>query len=694
LKCRKRKCATVTATDEGPSHSANKDDVIRRLEDEKLQLEETVQELSCLLDNKKTTSKKDGKTYSMETRMMVYDCIVNQVPTKNIPTVIEKISARSGVKLKDVPHRNTVEQMARELGVISSLQAAEIAISTKNLTLGFDATTQEGVHINSVHFTTTTDCQVLAIDELPGGTAADYQEHVCESVDELARTYSDFYNANYNDIRLKMIDNISNTMSDRVAVNHAAICMINDLWQKTLNELNCHLHPLDTLASSCRSTLKGLEKERGMIFGNDCFASNIVLQMNKMRYKDGKGDPKGFKTFLQDHNLPKGILPRYRGNRLHILFHICGKFVEHYELFKQFLMEGTVSCGGLQAAIRNDFQLDTAKLEIKVLGLFGKLLSGPWMKTFYTSFSDQIDHITGIDLIKDLVHHLKDCCEDPLSLFTRKTDFFGQPLDEEDPVMRKLRSMPHDDVDGEIAMISACLATVITVLERQYKKYFEMDLTEELRKETETARSHNIDAEEIMGMFGAAQQRAPNATLCYLSSRMRAKKNRTVDYLDALSTESRRKVVCWSVAMARKMRKTNRRKHAELQQELSRRVALKRQKKQERDRKAIEKKLKTIKLEDIGKEFSYLESNSLANLTDIMSGTAIGRNICHVWYDTDSLKKTLYSGRIEKLKTKKSNTYVVSYWGEGETHENDAEDYQMSKFELAADFVCEDLVIS
>ena len=75
-------------------------------------------------------------------------------------------------------------------------------------------------------------------------------------------------------------------------VNHAAIRKVNENWGKTLNELNCHLHPLDTIASSCRSTLKVLETCKGHLFGKDCFAGNIVLQINKLRYKDGKGYPK------------------------------------------------------------------------------------------------------------------------------------------------------------------------------------------------------------------------------------------------------------------------------------------------------------------------------------------------------------------------------------------------------------------
>ena len=42
-----------------------------------------------------------------------------------------------------------------------------------------------------------------------------------------------------------------------------------------------------------------------------------MVQINKMQYKDGKGDP-------------RGRLPRYRGNRLHILFYICGTLMQYH----------------------------------------------------------------------------------------------------------------------------------------------------------------------------------------------------------------------------------------------------------------------------------------------------------------------------------------------------------------------------
>ena len=43
-----------------------------------------------------------------------------------------------------------------------------------------------------------------------------------------------------------------------------------------------------------------------------------------------------------------------------------------------------------------------------------------------------------------------------------------------------------------------------------------------------------MDAEEIIGMFGAAKKRAPNSTVCYLSAKLRAQKNKVVDHLDSL----------------------------------------------------------------------------------------------------------------------------------------------------------------
>jgi len=89
------------------------------------------------------------------------------------------------------------------------------------------------------------------------------------------------------------------------------------------------------------------------------------------------------------------------------------------------------------------------------------------------------------------------------------------------------------------------LRAVISVLERQCQQYFfnTWTVTEKLKQETTSARSHNMDAEELMGMFSALRKKHPNATICYLSCKMRAQKYNTVYYSDSLDKEQQELVI-------------------------------------------------------------------------------------------------------------------------------------------------------
>ena len=123
--------------------------------------------------------------------------------------------------------------MARELRAISDLQSAELIIKNTDSTLDFDATMQEGTHVNSIHVTTPTSCIACAVDELPGGTSADYHQHITEIVDNLAYVYSYFNDTHSSEAKVILTNNIANTMTDRCAANHAAIQLLNTTWNKT-----------------------------------------------------------------------------------------------------------------------------------------------------------------------------------------------------------------------------------------------------------------------------------------------------------------------------------------------------------------------------------------------------------------------------------------------------------------------------
>ncbi|XP_047138521.2 uncharacterized protein LOC124814655 [Hydra vulgaris] len=627
----------------------------------------------------------EAKTYLLHMRMIIYNMLICNVPTGNIPFLIQKIGQCMGFIFSDIPHRNSIEQMARELGSISSLQAAEWAINNSQLTLGFDATTQKGVHINSIHLTSKDKCLVIALDQLPGGTADDYENHICNAIDHMAFIYSHFHSCSYNESRSSIIANISNTMSDRVAVNHLTISKVCATWGKSLNELNCHLHPLDTIATSCRSALKSLENEKCKLFGNDCMATLIILAINKMRFKDVKGDPQGFINFLDNNDLPRGIIPRYRGNRLHILFHTCFILIKHHSKFKQYLTVGTVKCKSLQATLRTVFCSATAIKQLCVLAVFGKLLTGPWMKKFYV-ISEQatFDHVAGIQVVKNVIQTVQTCKSNPAGLFCRKTDFFDQPL--EPNILESVTSLC--SVDEELLkMTLACLIAVEDVLNRQYSRYFSLTVTETFKEETASARLHNIDSEELMGMFSDAKVRAPNATICYISCKLRSKKNRTVDYLDTLDLSLREKIVKWSISVARKNRFTNRLHLCKVRDEICQRQKIKRQKMDEKEKRKLERELSKLNFEEIVNSYKHLSNDQLFDLEEIMSDRIVGKKLEHEWYDPKTCKSVLYNGRVEKVNKRKNDfIYTISYWKDDET-DIEAVDYCMKKIQLAADVV-------
>ena len=116
------------------------------------------------------------------------------------------------------------------------------------------------------------------------------------------------------------------------------------------------------------------------------------MQMSKLQYKDGKGDPQGFTTFLKKHNIKKTILPHYRGNRLRILFHNASILIKHHTLFCNMLKTGP-GIGGLKSLLPEDLQSHLGTVELQVLGMLGKTLTGPWMKHFYTSAEKEINHV-------------------------------------------------------------------------------------------------------------------------------------------------------------------------------------------------------------------------------------------------------------------------------------------------------------
>ena len=110
-----------------------------------------------------------GQIFTPEMRMLIYNQLNGHTSGK-MKDVLRVNAQLLGIQLeeKDIPTRSSVERMQIELGILSDLQVADFIYKNGGLTLGFDATTQVGVHVNAINIHNNQIEYVLAIDELPG----------------------------------------------------------------------------------------------------------------------------------------------------------------------------------------------------------------------------------------------------------------------------------------------------------------------------------------------------------------------------------------------------------------------------------------------------------------------------------------------------------------------------------------------
>ena len=92
------------------------------------------------------------------------------------------------------------------------------------------------------------------------------------------------------------------------------------------------MHPLDGIANKCTSALKDYDVLK--CISSDTLDTTAVLLilcmgMTKMRFKQGNGDPSGFKQFMRQENIKSALFVRYVGNRFHVLFHLAGVMFAH-----------------------------------------------------------------------------------------------------------------------------------------------------------------------------------------------------------------------------------------------------------------------------------------------------------------------------------------------------------------------------
>ena len=135
----------------------------------------------------------------------------------------------------------------------------------------------------------------------------------------------------------------------------------------------------------------------------------------------------------------------------------------------------------------------------------------------------------------------------------------------------------------------------------------------------------------------------------------------------------------------RRQRQEKRSRQSTLRAKMTKRIAAKKSQKAAKERKQLERELKTGHVQAIIDCFS-LDARRQEDLTDILEGRVVGRNM-----DAEEGVRVMYNGRVARLH-QKSAKYVIAYWSQNEDFA-DAEVYDMPVHEVAVDFVLDDLAL-
>ena len=337
-----------------------------------------------------TVPSKLNNKYDVGVRRACYRCLEHQVPVEAVRSLVKHVvEDTTGVVIDEMPSVGTISNMAYEMGVVNDIYVGQVLMSESNLCLAFDGTTKDGEHINEAHVARANGPSlVLQISALAGGTTEDYAGHIKNALNDIGLTQTAFMKEEVHTGMSTIISSLTSTVTDRCSVNHCVIEMLKTDLDVDLLELKCNVHPLDGLAHKSRQVLKKVDANlevKSELFGSECKTANVIYSLSKMRYKQGKGDPSGFKFFMKKDNVSPGLIVRYVGNRLHVTFHLAGVFFFLRDLLQLYLDNYSRNTTSLRTALQKDLRSEVIMMQLRCLGLMGKFLTGPWMREFYAN---------------------------------------------------------------------------------------------------------------------------------------------------------------------------------------------------------------------------------------------------------------------------------------------------------------------
>ena len=330
-------------------------------------------------------------------------------------------------------------------------------------------------------------------------------------------------------------------------------------------------------------------------------------------------------------------------------------------------------------------------MDFQAGGIVDKTITGPWMRLFYKPHDDEMHHLDVVPHVRKALTVIDQFIDQPNSIL-KGEDIFGSSV-HKDEVWNSLISDISVDVLRRISGMAAAIKKIVT---RQMAWYIDHDPTDEERDLSASAPLHNIEAERIMGMMDAMKRRSKTASMLNISSKIRAKHSGTLEWLANLDGETQEEIIQFSVLRGRAFRSEIVERQLQVERKIVERVKEKQQKRTDRDRKVLEKKVKlVIEGGEFRKVFSDKDYDVKEELvTKVIEHPKIleGKTFEHV-YNLEH-KRTDYSGEVLEVNYRvKSRDWVCTVvYGKRDNLELD--EYDLTLKELLTDYILGDFKVN
>jgi hypothetical protein len=316
----------------------------------------------------------------------------------------------------------------------------------------------------------------------------------------------------------------------------------------------------------------------------------------------------------------------------------------------EYLSKYAKEIGGLKASLKKDMENKVILEHLQLLGLIGKVITGPWMTLFYSEESNNLD-LCGP--IQESVAFVSRLVAEPGLLLSTTTTCFGDPFPTDDAVHTALINFGELNTDAAQKVFEE----ILKVLKNQLGRYIDGEFSSHEKELGSSVPMHNMESERILGMTDAHVRRAPNASLDYIQAKVKASNNKSLVWLNSLEGSKQADIVTFSRKQARLSSATHRSHEKSTTDEVIRRMRATAQTRDDKSRGALQRQLNSLQgtvteeqlcsLATVPVNLDSLEfALGLMNTPDDM----VGVKFVQKWCIEDDSEEVEWSGEVVEVK--------------------------------------------